>query len=237
MSPSMAGCTARAPPRTDELMTTNDDALPDALLLITAGCAHCPVVLDGLTRLLKEAAIGRLEIVNVAAHPDYAEQRGVRSVPWTQLGDFELEGALNLDELRHWALLARTPTGMAAYFEHLLGSGQLSRCAGMIRTHPERFTALLTLLADPDTSLNVRIGVSAVFEELQDSGLIAGAAAQLGALTRHDIPAVRADACHALAFTSTALAEPYLHDCLTDSDVVVREIAAESLATLQQAQP
>ncbi len=218
------------------MTATADDTLPDALLLITAGCAHCPVVLDALTRLVKEAAIGRLEIINVAAHPDYAERRGVRSVPWTLLGEFELEGTQSLEELRRWAQLARAPHGMAAYIEHLLGSGQLARCVAMIRAHPERFTALLSLLADPDTSLNVRIGVSAAFEELQDSGLIAGAVPQLGALTRHDDPAVRADACHALAFTSRELAGPYLNDCLTDSDAAVREIAAESLTTLQQAQ-
>ncbi len=217
------------------MTATADDALPDALLLITAGCAHCPVVLDGLTRLVKEAAVGRLEIVNVAAHPEYAEQRGVRSVPWTLLGDFELEGTLTVEELRHWAQLARSPDGMAAYFDHLLGSGQLARCTGMIRAHPERFAALLTLLADPDTSLNVRIGVSAAFEDLHDSGLIADAASELGALTRHADAAVRADACHALAFSSLVLAGRYLTDCLEDSDAAVREIAAESLATLHKA--
>ena len=214
-------------------MTAADDTLPDALLLITAGCAHCPVVLDGLTRLVKEAAIGRLEIINVAAHPESAEQRGVRSVPWTLLGDFELEGTLTLEELRHWAQLARTPHGMAAYVEHLLDSGQLARCVGMIRLHPERFVALLALLADPDTSLNARIGVSAAFEELHDSGLIANAATALGELTRHANAAVRADACHALAFTNLELAGSYLNDCLTDSDAAVREIAADSLAALQ----
>jgi len=214
-------------------MTATADTLPDALLLITAGCAHCPVVLDGLTRLVKEAAIGRLEIVNVAAHPEYAEQRGVRSVPWTLIGEFELEGTQTLEELRRWAQLARAPQGMAAYFEHLLGSGQLARCAAMIRAHPERFAALLTLLADPDTSLNVRIGISAAFEELHDSGMIAKAAPQLGALTRHADTAVRADACHALSFTSIEVAGPYLNDCLKDSDAAVREIAAESLAALK----
>jgi hypothetical protein len=210
-----------------------DDTLPDALLLITAGCAHCPVVLDGLTRLVKEAAIGRLQIVNVAAHPEYAEQRGIRSVPWTLLGDFELEGKLNLDELRTWAQLARAPQGMAAYFAHLLGSGQLARCTGMIRAHPERFTALLTLLADPGTSLNVRIGISAALEDLQDTNLIADAVSQLGALTRHADAAVRADACHALAFTSIELAGPYLNAGLTDSDAAVREIATDSLTALK----
>lgn len=210
------------------------DQLPDALLLITAGCTHCPVVLDALTRLVKEAAIGRLEIVNVAAHPEYAEQRGVRSVPWTQIGAFELEGALSLEELRRWAQLACVPGGMAAYFEHLLGSGQLQRCVHLIRQQPERFDALLDLLANPDTALDVRIGVSAAFESLHDSGLLDSAVQRLGTLTTHVHAAVRADACHALSFSTLPAALPYLENCLLDSTADVREIAAESLATLSQ---
>ena len=211
------------------------DQLPDALLLITAGCAHCPAALDALTRLVKEAAVGRLEIVNVAAHPEYAEQRGVRSVPWTQIGEFELEGALSLEEMRRWAKLARTPEGMAAYFEHLLGSGQLQRCVRLIRQLPARFDALLDLLANPDTALDVRIGINAAFESLHDSVLPDSTAQRLGALTRHANIAVRADACHALSFSTLPVAQPYLEICLHDSAAEVREIAAESLATLSQA--
>jgi len=211
------------------------DQLPDALLLITAGCAHCPVALDALTRLVKEAAIGRLEIVNVAAHPEYAEQRGIRSVPWTQLGEFVLEGALSLEEMRRWAQLARAPEGMAAYFEHLLGSGQLQRCVRFIRLRPTLFDALLDLLANPDTPLDVRIGVSAALEDLSDSNLFDSATQRLGTLTTHVNTAVRADACHALSFSTLPAAQPYLESCLLDSAAEVREIAAESLATLSQA--
>ena len=214
----------------------NPAPLPDALLLITAGCAHCPVALDALTRLVKEGVIGRLEVVNVAAHPDYAEQRGVRSVPWTQLGEFELEGALPLEEMRRWAQLARAPDGMGVYLEHLLGSGRLAQTAQLLRTHPVHLNALLALLTDPDTVLNVRIGVSAVLEELQGSDALAGAVDALGALTRNDNAAIRADACHALSFTGSVGARPYLEICLHDADAQVREIAAESLELLGEAQ-
>ncbi len=43
---------------------------PDALLLIAPGCGHCPAVLEGLTLLLKSGKLGRLEVVNILAHPE-----------------------------------------------------------------------------------------------------------------------------------------------------------------------
>ncbi|MHB8746362.1 MAG: HEAT repeat domain-containing protein [Gammaproteobacteria bacterium] len=210
------------------------DHLPDALLLITAGCAHCPVSLDALTHLVKDGAIGRLEIVNVAAHPEYAEQRGVRAVPWTLLGEFELEGALTLAEMRLWAQRAGTDAGMAAYLAQLLGGGQLARCVEFIKREPARVTALLSLLTDPDTVLDIRIGINAVLEELRDTPALTRALPQLGALTTHAQAAVRADACHALSFSTLAAARPYLEACLHDTAAEVRDIAAESLASLEQ---
>ena len=44
----------------------NQNTIPDALLLLAPGCPHCPAVLEGLSGLLKEGVIGRLEAVNVA---------------------------------------------------------------------------------------------------------------------------------------------------------------------------
>lgn len=216
----------------------SSDHLPDALLLITAGCAHCPVSLDALTRLVKDGAIGRLEVVNVAAHPEYAEQRGVRAVPWTLLGEFELEGALNFAELKSWAQRATNPAGMSAYLAHLLGGGQLARCVEFIKRQPTRVTALLALLTEPDTVLDVRVGVNAALEELRDTPAFTLALPQLGSLTRHAQSAVRADACHALSFSTLAAARPYLEACLHDAAPEVRDIAGESLATLEhKAQP
>ncbi|MFZ0257771.1 MAG: HEAT repeat domain-containing protein, partial [Gammaproteobacteria bacterium] len=55
---------------------------PDALLLIAPGCAHCPVVLQSLAEMLKAGSLGRLEVVNIVAHPEVAKAVGTRSVPW-----------------------------------------------------------------------------------------------------------------------------------------------------------
>ena len=103
-------------------MSETEPIAPDALLLIATGCAHCPTVLDGLCKLLKQGRLGRLEVINIAARPDYAQSIGVRSVPWTRIGPFELEGAQNPSALAEWAERAATGTGLGPYYSHLLES-------------------------------------------------------------------------------------------------------------------
>lgn len=207
---------------------------PNALMLLAPGCPHCPTVLEGLAQLLKEGRIGRLEAINVAVLPEYAEALSVRSVPWVRIGPFELEGAISSAELRQWAGRVSSEAGMAAYFDRLLASGRLQKVQQLIRDRPERARALLDLLGEPQTSMHVRIGIGAVLEDLRGTGLLgADFVHALGTLTRHPQTQIRADACHYLALTERAEAVPYARACLADDDAEVREIAAEALAALE----
>jgi thiol-disulfide isomerase/thioredoxin len=61
---------------------------PDALLFITPVCTHCPSVLQSLSELVKQAQVGKLTVVNIAAHPEQAAEYDVRGAPWLRLGDF-----------------------------------------------------------------------------------------------------------------------------------------------------
>jgi hypothetical protein len=212
----------------------NQNAIPDALLLLAPGCPHCPAVLEGLGALLKEGVIGRLEAVNVAVHPERAAALGVRTVPWVTIGPFELEGALTPGELRGWAERADSLDGMADYFFQMLKSGRRARVEEMARQEPARLRALVRLMERPDTSMAVRLGIGAVLEELSGSGLAETMISDLGALARSGDALTRADACHFLSLIGGAEVAPYLRACLEDEDNAVREIAAESLEELEQ---
>jgi thioredoxin-like negative regulator of GroEL len=98
---------------------------PDALLLLTSTCPYCPTVLAALSDLVKSGDIGRLEVVNIGAHPEIAQQYGVRTVPWVRIGPFELEGLRSPAELKQWVERAGTPEGLAEYFHELLKEGAL----------------------------------------------------------------------------------------------------------------
>lgn len=205
---------------------------PDALILIAPGCPHCPGVLEGLSRLLKEGVIGRLEAVNVAVHPGRAQELGVRGVPWVRIGVYELEGAVTLEELRRWAGAGESRDGLAAYFLDLLKTGRRAKVEELARQRPERLQALTKLLADPEASMAVRLGIGAVLEEFQGTTVGKVMIPGLGDLTRHPDRLVRADACHFLSLIGGEDIRPIMESCLDDPDPEVREIAAETLQEL-----
>lgn len=210
----------------------NHDTPPDALLLLAPGCPHCPVVLEGLSVLVKEGVIGRLEAVNIASHPEVAQRLGVRSVPWIRIGEFVLQGLHSPAELRQWAERAGSEDGLAAYYADLLGQGRLQDVLDAVRERPGRLTALLRLAADPDTELTQRIGVSAIVEDLAGSEALQAHLDTLADMARSDNDRVRADAAHFLGQTRSERAKPILETLADDPDPVVREVAREALESL-----
>jgi thioredoxin-like negative regulator of GroEL len=202
------------------------------MLLIAPGCPHCSGNLKALSSLVKEGIIGRLDIVNIAHYPDVAQELGVRSVPWTRIGDFALIGARGEAELRGWAGRVNDRDGLAEYFRELLGEGRLAEVQALVDADGERVLALLPLLEDSDTGINVRLGIGAVLEDLHGSDTAERLVAGLGELIGVDDSRSRQDACHYLGLTGAASARPLIERCLQDDDPVVREIAAEALQEL-----
>jgi hypothetical protein len=211
----------------------NPGKVPDALLLVVASCPHCPAVLASLAAMAKDGILGRLEVINVAVHPEVAESLGVRSLPWVRIGPFELAGARGRPELEEWARRAGSGHGMADYFHTLLKDGELARVRAMIEASPELLAALLPIVANPEASINVRIGASVIFEGQAGGVALRALLPQLADLAAHGDARVRADACFYLGLCRTAAARPALAACLADAAAEVREIAAEALAELE----
>jgi hypothetical protein len=205
---------------------------PDALLLLSTHCPHCPAVLAALVDLLKQGTIGRLEAVNLEQRPEVGQALGVRSVPWLRLGRIELAGVRSKAELAEWATKADSETGMADYFHMLLKEGQLPKVQTTIDAEPALLAAVLPIVGNVDASLNVRLGAGVLFEAFAGTRTLAALIPQLGALSQHADARIRADACHYLGLTGNAAAQPWLETRLTDDDADVREIAAESLENL-----
>jgi thiol-disulfide isomerase/thioredoxin len=205
---------------------------PDALLLIGTRCPHCQATLDALGRLVKEGAIGRLTVINLDARPDAPEAEGVRSVPWTRLGPFELSGALSASELSDWAEIAAGGGGSARYFAHLIESGRIQSALQRVRSAPGSLLDLLNLFADPETPLSVRIGIGAIMEGLAGEGLLAQALPAIEPLALSDSPQIRADACWFLGLAGNPGASGTLLRLCDDEHAEVRESAADALALL-----
>jgi hypothetical protein len=206
--------------------------VPDAELMIASGCAHCPVVLAGLAELIKAGQIGRLEVINIAQHPELAAERGVRGVPWIRIGPFELTGAHSQAELRQFATRAGSKSGLTDYLRESLETGELDRVIRVCRRSPEMLPPLLALAGDLETPFAVRIGVGAVLEDLATDTLLSGLVDDISRLAASPNSQTRADAAHFLGLTGDEKARPALEKLTTDDDREVREIALESMADL-----
>lgn len=207
---------------------------PDALLFITPSCPHCPVVLQGLSELVKQAVIGKLTVVNVAVHPELATEYGVRAAPWLRLGPYTLTGAYSPAELQQWAEWSSSEEGIAHYVEHLLKEGGFKQAGIFIAEDTQRLKPLLAIVADPGKSIEVRVGADALLEAYSNTPALQGLLPQLAELTLHADHRVRADACNLLGLSGSVAARPYLATCVNDSSEEVREIAAESLVLLDK---
>ena len=203
---------------------------PHTLLFTAPGCPHCSGMKAALSILQQEGAIAALEIVDATLEVERARQLDVKSVPWLRIGPFEFEGQMSVGDLRTWAERAGQPVGMKLYFFEMLKRGQRAKVERLIREDGQRSIALAELLADPEASMAVRIGIGAVLEELQGSGMTAAMAPKLGEILRDPEPRNRADAAHFLSLIGGAQALRYLRDCLDDPDAAVREIAYDALS-------
>jgi thioredoxin-like negative regulator of GroEL len=210
----------------------NTVSKPDALLLLTSQCPHCPSVLTALSDLVKRGEIGRLEAVNIEQHPDIAAANAVRSVPWLRIGPFQLTGTRSLTELQTWAQRAVSADGMSDAFHDLLKQADLAQVLQLVAAEPARLATLLPIVANPEASLNVKLGVGVVFDEYAGTPTLQALLPPLGELSQHADARVRADACHLLGLAGSSLAKAWLQAALQDENPDVREIAAESLDTL-----
>ena len=205
---------------------------PHALLFTAPGCPHCPGVKTALQKLHQQGLIAELEVLSINEQAERAAALGVRSVPWIRLGDFILTGAQTPQQLRQWAEHAADPAGMSGYLAHLLKDGQLTEAEKFLASQPQHLPALLPLLEDAQSPIQVRIGVSALLEGFEGSDALRGLLPQLIALSAHPDQRLRSDACHFLGLSHDAAAREALQRRTGDNHAEVREIAAEALLSL-----
>jgi hypothetical protein len=203
-----------------------------ARVLIATGCSHCSAVVEGMTRLVKSGRLASLEVVNLSVVPEEGSDGGIRSVPVTQIGPFDLEGSLSPGELSDWVDAVANGEGWPAYYAHLLERQRLDEVVERVSSQRSCLVELLSLLANEDTGMPTRIGIGAVMEELAGTDQLRSVVPDLAQLTLSESHQTRADACHYLGLSGDKGALPEVRRLLDDEDADVREIAAETIAML-----
>ena len=206
---------------------------PDAILFVASHCPHCPTVLHAMAELVKTGRIRQLQVFNIEHAGEEAARHGIRSVPWIRIGPFELTGLHGESELAQWAQRAASAEGHGEYLVELISHRQLAEAADFIRRDPDHQQALVELLGNPATELSIRIGASALVEELAGTDTLRALLPPLVKLSHHEDARIRGDAAHYLGLSGDRAVIDELQRLLQDADAEVREIAAESLATIE----
>lgn len=193
------------------------------------------MVLESLTQQLKQGNLARLDAVNIVNSPEVAQQLGVRSVPWTRIGRFELDGVMSPKEVSQWIERTALETGVADYFSESLAAQRSDKVIHWLEESPQDLQVLLELQENDATPMAARIGIGVVMEQLEGDPRLSHALPTLITLSRSKQANIRADVAHYLGLTHHPDARPALLEMVNDSHPDVREIAEESLALLNNA--
>ena len=212
----------------------NNTRKPTVLLLVSTHCPHCHAQEKLLHERMDKGLLAKLDVINIERFPEVAEQYGVRSVPWIQLGDFVFDGALTAAGLDQWIDHAKSGNGQSQYIAYLLEHGKLVKASEWIEKGNATLKDLIPLLAAPDTRINVRVGVGALMEHFEDTQKIRDIIPELINLMQSDHLTIRTDACHYLSLTHSMDVIESLKKMLDDEDEQVREVARESIEALKE---
>ncbi len=196
-------------------------------LLISTECAHCPIMLNHFSKIVKEGLISELKVLNVAMNPEIAVEREIRSVPWARVNEFILEGSYTYEELKTWIDHANNNSGEKEYFLLMLNNQQLEKAINFTQNNLSRLDLLINLLADLQTTMAVRIGISAIFEDLSEKGKLESALPNLIKLldSKHEI--IRIDAVYFLSLLDYKKVERHLKLLRNDRNQEIKDIVSE----------
>lgn len=208
------------------------NSLPSVLMLMGTQCTFCGPMMQLLTEFMKSGQIADLQIVNIEAKPELALQHGVRSVPWLQIGPFELTGSRTKQELLLWIERASSFEGISDYLEEVLAEGKVESASKLIQRYPQALENIIDLMADPEAKINVRLGVGVIIEDIAATEAFKAVTPRLVDYLSNEDARIRSDACHYLSLTKDVSYIPAIKNLLSDKNEEVREIAQDSLDEL-----
>lgn len=209
---------------------------PRAELLIATGCAHCPNVLNELSKQLKSGKLSQLHVTNIAVDNDRATQLNVRSVPWFRLENSAtsmiFSGNHSGKEISQWIDASSNQQGMRQYIEELLSKGNLLTVVQAIELLPATFSSVMDMLEDEETGMETRIGLDALLENFSATETLKKQSPRLKKMAEEDNVRLQIDALYYLALTADATNSAFINDKRQDKDKQIQEAATEALETL-----
>jgi len=200
-------------------------------LFVMPGCQVCPQMERLFHSLHLKGAVNELQVIDVSKHPELARQHNIRSVPHYLINDVafyglktpsEINQLLQQDDTNRWSELIKSE----------LSEGLLAEVESNIQQHAAAREAMLFLLADAETNLVVRIGLTAVIETMAGTEMLKGYQQQFIELAGHADERVAIDAVYYLSLLGTAESLTKLVEISKTGTAVLKTQAAELLEEL-----
>jgi len=195
------------------------------------GCQFCPQMKRIFENMHREGAINSLQVVDVMREPEIAAKYNIRSVPSYRINQSIFSGLKTRKEIE---LLLREPEQIdwREILVEELSAGQLESAEKKIRSQPAAVEALIDLLADRQTSLVVRIGLTAVIEAMTAEGGLHNYEAQFIQLSFSEDESIVTDAIYYLTLLGTDSARDRLQALAAQSQAGIAQHAREALQEL-----
>ena len=198
-------------------------------LFVTPGCSVCPQMEKIFQDLHQKGAISGLKVLDVSQHPELVERYNIRSLPFYLINGVAFYGLRTRQQIGQLLQQDRTQK-MVSLIREELGAGQLEAAKKYIQQEAAAREAMLQLLADPETELVVRIGLTAIIESLAEGSLLNPYEQQFIKLSEHLDERIALDALYYLSLLSTTSSLQALTDIANNGRQNLREDARELLA-------
>ncbi len=195
----------------------------DIITFVSQFCPNCRITVDSINRIAMESLIEH-HVVDVVMFPDLASKYDVRSVPTTIIGDFRIEGAMDLRDVKSWIEVSLN-NDYSTYFADKLMNGELDLVKRTVLSNPRLSKVLGELMAHRE--FIVRLGAMAAIESLWkiNPDIVSSAKGEIRSLLRHRDVRIREDAAMMLGMIGNIDDLIFLEEFEDDKDIgeVVRE--------------
>ncbi len=197
-------------------------------LFVMPGCPICPQMERLFRQLEEEGLLDQLEVVDITREPERAQALGIRSAPSYLVNGVLFSGLKQRSEIEQ--LLGQNE---GEKWRSLLGEelseGGMQAAREAVLEHEAAREALFDLLDDPETPLVVRIGLSAIIEELAERGLLEAYQPRLLKLAQHEDERIALDGLYYLSMLHTPEAMQTLSRIAEDDTHPLQQQAKELL--------
>lgn len=137
-------------------------------LFISTQCPHCAQTLELLSKAVKQGLISGLRIINLNSLNNPECYAHIRSVPFIQIDDYEFPGSLKQSELDDWLKAHHDNNFANYYFSTKFIEGDINQVENFIKRKPDCWLDLVKLVQDSETQMQIRIGITAIFESMSE---------------------------------------------------------------------